>query len=404
MTPPGQENRAGTGNGTDSGTTARARTAIVIGGGIAGPAVAMALRKAGVEATIYEAYDTTADGIGGGISIAPNGLDALGAIDADEPVRAIGTPLYGNVITNAQNVKVAELALPEELPPLHFVWRTDLYRTLHDQSRERGITTHRNKKFLTAEESPTHITAHFADGSTAQADILIGADGIRSTVRTLINAENPPPHYAGLLGFAAPLADTRTPPTGGKLHITHGKRASFGYLSQEDRSGGWFANLPHPEHLTLQEVRKTTPQEWLRTLRAAYTDDDSPAVAMLDLTDPDQLLMTGPLELTPPTPTWHRGRIVLVGDSLHATSPTSGQGASLALESAVQLARCLRDHPHPEAFAAYEALRRPRVEEIIEQTDQANQTKARPEARKTDPRHHSATWHLHHHIDWNSPT
>jgi len=65
------------------------RTALVIGGGIAGPVAAMALQKASIQATVYEAYDSTADGIGGGLSIAPNGLTALSILDADEVVRRI---------------------------------------------------------------------------------------------------------------------------------------------------------------------------------------------------------------------------------------------------------------------------------------------------------------------------
>jgi FAD-dependent urate hydroxylase len=81
-----------------TGVSAHARTAVVVGGGVAGPVVAMALVKAGVEATVYEAHDSPADGVGGGLSIAPNGLDALDAIDAGDLVREIGRPLRGTVL------------------------------------------------------------------------------------------------------------------------------------------------------------------------------------------------------------------------------------------------------------------------------------------------------------------
>jgi 2-polyprenyl-6-methoxyphenol hydroxylase-like FAD-dependent oxidoreductase len=75
-------------------------------------------------------------------------------------------------------------------------------------------------------------------------------------------------------------------------------------------------------------------------------------------------------------PTWHRGRIVLIGDAAHATSPSSGQGASIAIESAVELARCLRDLPPQRAFPAYEQLRRARVEKIIAMAARTNSDKA----------------------------
>jgi len=78
----------------------------------------------------------------------------------------------------------------------------------------------------------------------------------------------------------------------------------------------------------------------------------------------------------PPVPTWHRGRVVLVGDAAHATSPSSGQGASLAIESAVELARCVRDLPVAQAFVAYEGMRRARVEKVIAQTARVNNDKA----------------------------
>jgi FAD-dependent urate hydroxylase len=76
-------------------------------------------------------------------------------------------------------------------------------------------------------------------------------------------------------------------------------------------------------------------------------------------------------------PVWHRGRAVLVGDAAHATSPSSGQGASIAIESAIELARCLRDRPTiQQAFTVYEMSRRPRVERIIKQTARVNSDKA----------------------------
>ena len=79
-------------------TTSNVRTALVIGGGIAGPVVAAALLKAGIQATVYEAYPTLTEGIGGGLALAPNGLAALGVIGADDAVRGLATPAAGTVI------------------------------------------------------------------------------------------------------------------------------------------------------------------------------------------------------------------------------------------------------------------------------------------------------------------
>jgi 2-polyprenyl-6-methoxyphenol hydroxylase-like FAD-dependent oxidoreductase len=85
----------------------------------------------------------------------------------------------------------------------------------------------------------------------------------------------------------------------------------------------------------------------------------------------------GALHIMPPVPQWHRGRMVLVGDAVHAPSNSTGQGASLAMESAIQLARCLRDLPDvSSAFSVYERLRRPRVEKIAARGARISHAKA----------------------------
>jgi 2-polyprenyl-6-methoxyphenol hydroxylase-like FAD-dependent oxidoreductase len=97
---------------------------------------------------------------------------------------------------------------------------------------------------------------------------------------------------------------------------------------------------------------------------------------MLLASSADELQVVGSMHIMPPVEHWHRGRMVLVGDSAHAPSNSSGQGASLAIESAVQIARCLRDLDIPSAFAAFEQLRRTRVEKVAARAARINQAKA----------------------------
>ncbi|WP_433262101.1 FAD-dependent oxidoreductase [Actinosynnema sp. CS-041913] len=385
-------------------------TALVIGGGIGGPVAAMALRQAGIEATVFEAYDRTAEGVGGALSIAPNGLRALRVIGLDEAVRAIGTPITAMAM---QSWTGKTLGAFTSDPAQLLVWRQDLYRVLSEEAARRGVETVLGKRLVDAVSSPDGVRARFADGSVARGDILIGADGIRSTVRGLVDPAAPRPRYAGLLGFGANVADTGLPSTRGRMNLVFGKRAFFGYQVLDDSSGGWFANLPRRTPVSAAEVRATGPAEWLDILRAAFADDRTPAVAMIDRASPDELVVTGPLEDIPSVPTWSRDRMVLVGDAAHATSPSSGQGASLAIESAVELARCLRDLPHPQAFRTYEGLRRERVERIIAMAARTNQNKAAgpvvrvirdlvmPVAMKFgNPAKY--TWQFDHSIDWES--
>ncbi|MER7008020.1 FAD-dependent monooxygenase [Dactylosporangium sp. NPDC000555] len=357
----------------------RIGNAIIVGGGIGGPVAAMALRRAGIEATVYEAYDGSADGVGGALSIAPNGRTALAAIGAEAAVAAIGHPMRAMVMQSWKGKRLAEFGAPPGLPEQLLVWRSDLYRALHDEAGRRGIRIEHGKRLVTLADSTAggdgRVVAHFSDGTSAAGDVLIGADGIRSTVRRLIDPGAPEPRYAGLLGFGARTSGDGLVPTGDKMHMVFGKRAFFGFQVGPGESG-WFANLPHPVPMSAAEVRRIGAAEWLRRLAEVFRDDRSPAVELIRRTAPEDLVITGGLEDIPSVPTWHRGRVVLVGDAAHATSPSSGQGASLAVESAVQLARCLRDLPVPEAFAAYEGLRRDRVERIIRMAARTNSDKA----------------------------
>lgn len=391
------------------------RTAAVVGGGIAGHVAAMALRKAGIDATVYEAYDTAADGIGGGLSIAPNGMDALRALDAEGPVTAIGTPINAMVMQSGTGRTLGAFGTPDGLPDQQFVWRGELYRALHDAAAERAVRTEYGKRLVGLDDTGDHVTARFADGTQASADILVGADGIASAVRPLIDPAAPHPRYTGLISFGARMADTGLPGTGGRMHMVFGRRAFFGYQVEADGSGGWFVNLPHRTRPTVAQARERGAGPWLAELAETFAADRVPARELLSRTEPDELLIVGPMDDMPRVPTWSRGRTVLVGDAAHAPSASSGQGASLAMESAVQLARCLRDLPYDQAFHRYERLRRDRTERIIAMGAKTNSNKAAgpiarvlrdlvmPIAMKhSDPTRF--TWQFTHHITWADPT
>ncbi|WP_345482741.1 FAD-dependent monooxygenase [Actinopolymorpha pittospori] len=125
----------------------------------------------------------------------------------------------------------------------------------------------------------------------------------------------------------------------------------------------------------MAQAGQTPPDQWLRQLRDVHADD-LPARDVLRRVDAEDLLVVGGLEIMPKVPHWHRDRMVLVGDATHAPSSSSGQGASLAVESAIQLARCLRDLPDPRAATAYERLRRDRVTKIAVNAEHNNRQKA----------------------------
>lgn len=355
------------------------RSAIIIGGGISGPVAATALLKAGIDARVYEAYPGPAYGIGSSLGLAPNGVAALDIIGAGDGVRARAIPIeHAYMEIGKQRFASPQLA---DVEPLRQIDRADLHQVLHDHAVAAGVPIEYNKRLTSVDENKDSVTAHFADGSSATADVLIGADGIRSTVRGLIDPDAPGPTYLRMLGFGA-TATLSTPVADG-MTFAFGKNAYYLYWSRPDGQIGWGANLPHAQYLSLSQARAVPNEEWLRILRETYAGD-SPGAELARNTNAADLEVVGGLHVMPPVPHWSRGRLVLTGDAVHAPSNTSGQGASLAIESAIELARCLRDIPDPTAaFATYEALRRPRVEAVAKRVARINHSKAAgPVARK----------------------
>ncbi len=347
-------------------------TAIVIGGGIAGPVTATALLKAGISARVFEAYPGPTFGIGSGLALAPNGVAALDVIGAGDPIRTIASPISKMALSVGG--KLVQTPQPAGLAPLQLVDRNDLHRILHDHAVAAGVPFEYEKRLVRVEEDGAGVTAHFADGSTASADVLIGADGVRSTVRGLIDPANPGPDYTGMIGFGA-IIDNDLGLEPESMVFSFGKRAYYLYGALDENKIMWGANLPHKEYLSLTQARAIPAERWLRTLRETY-GEDFPGGEFARRTTAENLETTGALHIMPPVPRWYRGRMVLVGDSVHAPSNSSGQGASLAIESSIQLARCLRDLPDPaSAFAAYEQLRRPRVEGVAARARKINHSK-----------------------------
>ncbi|MBD0672091.1 FAD-dependent oxidoreductase [Streptomyces sp. CBMA156] len=356
-------------------TTRTTGKALVIGGGIAGPVAALALHGAGIEAEVFEAYPTAAGGIGGTFMTAPNGLAALAAVGLEAEVAAIGQRIDRMVIEDAGNGVLGEF--PEVSGRV--MRRAELYAVLQRRLRREGIPVRYAKRLTGVEERTTGITARFADGTTADGDLVIGADGTRSAVRGLIDPAAPGPRYTGLIGIGGHSAHRLDGPraAGESIHFAQGPRAFFGYWALRDGTGtAWFSNIPRPGQPTPEQVRAVSREDWLALVRERHAED-LPAREVLAAADEASVEVFPRLEIMPSVPHWYRDRMVLVGDSVHAPSNSSGQGVSLAAESAVELARCLAGQPDlASALAAYEGARRPVVEEVAARAAVVNGRKA----------------------------
>jgi 2-polyprenyl-6-methoxyphenol hydroxylase-like FAD-dependent oxidoreductase len=393
----------------------RARTALIIGGGIAGPAAAMALQKAGIDPVIYEARSGPADGVGSFFTLAPNGADALHAIDADAPATTAGFPTSAIILRSGTGKYLGSApTAPADGRPSQTLKRADLYRALHEEAARRGVPIEQGKRLVGAKQAGDAVRAVFADGSQATGDLLIGCDGVHSALRRIIDPAAPSPSYAGLVntGGYAPGVPVDTLP--GTYEMIFGKQAFFGYVVAPSREVWWFANVPRRDEPARGELEAIPGDQWRRRLLQVYAADAGPAVSLIEATP--GLLAVSPIHTMPHLPAWHAGRMIVIGDAAHAPSPSSGQGASLSIEDAVVLAQCLRDLPGPEqAFARFETLRRPRAEKIIKAAARINNSKAAgPVARsvrdavlplilRAAANSKQARLPFDHHIDWNTP-
>jgi 2-polyprenyl-6-methoxyphenol hydroxylase-like FAD-dependent oxidoreductase len=387
--------------------------ALIIGGGMAGPVTAMALRKAGIEACVYEAYDRGADGVGAFLTLAVNGLAALRELDLYELVRDKGfdTPSATLLMGSGKELTRFPFGAADDLVNQTII-RADLYGVLRDEAVRRGVPIEYGRRLVDVRSTSDGVTAVFADGGTAHGDVLIGADGLRSTVRRLIDPDAPAPRYVPLLNTGGYARGVEVGGEPGVMYMYFGRKCFFCHVTAPDGSVWWFANPPQATELSRAELAGVTPSQWRARLADLFAGDVPPARPLIAATE--ELFSGWNTYDFPTVPTWHTDRMVIIGDAAHAMSPAAGQGASMAFEDAVTLARCLRDLPDaPAAFAAYERQRRERVERVVATGKRNGDGKAlglvgrlllplffrfaKPaDAAKTD-------WLYRHRVEWETP-
>jgi 2-polyprenyl-6-methoxyphenol hydroxylase-like FAD-dependent oxidoreductase len=391
--------------------------ALIIGGGIAGTVTAMAVQKAGHEPVLHEAYDRTAEGVGAFLTVAVNGIDTLASIGLKDLVKSLGFDTPRMSISTGSGKELAEFSLGgplEDGTVSQTVLRSDLYVALRDEAVRRGIKTEYGKRLVDASGGADGVRATFADGSHSEGDLLIGADGLRSRVRRIIDPNAPTPRYVPLLntgGFAEGITVDAEP---GVMHMIFGKRCFFSYIVHPNGQVWWFANPPHKSEPTESELAAITSDSWRAELLRLVSVDKTSAAEIINATR-DIYLPWATYDF-PTVPRWSRDRMIIIGDAAHATSPAAGQGASMAIEDSITLGKCLRDASDvPAAFAAYEDLRRERVEAVVAQGKHNGDGKvAGPVMRllrdhfitkafkKSEVDGDPNQWMWDHHIDWET--
>ncbi|WP_020657838.1 FAD-dependent monooxygenase [Amycolatopsis benzoatilytica] len=359
---------------------------LIAGGGVAGTVTAMALQLAGHEPVVFEAHPSGGADAGAFLTVMHNGMDALRAIGADTPVIDASFAALGVEAIGPDGATVGTRTFDSGLDGPRTLTRAVFYRVLQQEAERRGIQLVHGRR-LTGATGTDRVTASFADGTTESGDLLIGADGLHSVVRTLIDPRAEPPRYTGLTVVYGYTRAEGLPAAPGVYRMIRGSRAAFGYTTAPDGATFWFARVPDVER-SRDELAAVTPAGWREFTHAAFAGDPLPCAEIVAATGDD--VYGGHSYDLPTTRVWSTPTMALVGDAAHAASPAAGQGASMALEDSVVLGQCLRDLPDaPAAFAAYERLRRARVEKLVA-VSAGNDTGA------------DRGWAYRHHLDWRA--
>lgn len=335
------------------------RTAAVVGGGIGGLATAAALHQHGVEVAVYERAPALGE-VGAGISLWPNAtraLDRLGALDA---VRGAAGPIGALNVRDAAGRLLLRAPVAGHDAPALCAYRPDLVSALADLLPAGTLQT--GKALASVEAEGDRARLLLADGSTAEADVVVGADGLRSTVRAYVTGDASAPVYRGhpIWRGVGPL-----PPTfvAGEISETWSDGRRFGLLDVGRGRAYWYATANRPEG-----EADGGPVARKAEVAAMFSDWHAPIPEAVEATPPEAVLRGDTYDRRPRRG-WSRGRAVLVGDAAHPTTPNLGQGGCLAIEDALVLARCLAEPGTlAEAFATYERARYKRAARVTRES------------------------------------
>jgi 2-polyprenyl-6-methoxyphenol hydroxylase-like FAD-dependent oxidoreductase len=248
-----------------------------------------------------------------------------------------------------------------------FTKRIPLGLIISDEAKRQGIKIVRGKKLQNIEVTTQGgVVATFQDGTSASGDLLIGSDGVHARTRQIIDPSFAGAVYTGLMNGGGYTSGVQVPSQPETINFIFCKRAFLGYHVSPTGYIYWFINWSQAEEPARGAFDGITDAERKQQMLELFRDDQ-PFIREI-IQAAETTVPYFPSYALPTQPTsWHKGPVVLLGDAAHAISPSSGQGASMALEDAAILAKCLRDIPDLEqAFATYEQLRRERTVKMYE--------------------------------------
>ncbi|WWC64292.1 uncharacterized protein I303_106902 [Kwoniella dejecticola CBS 10117] len=364
---------------------------LIVGGGLAGPCLALSLARQGIRSTIFELRPGPSDS-GGSISFGPDALRVLDKhANVYEKLKAVGYAYDRMTMYFEDGSKLGQVLVGEEKEngyPALRIMRSAVQKVLLEAVRGKSdfIDLKFDARISMIEEGEKGVTALFEDGSKAEGDILVGADGIHSKVRDhVLGPEAPTPIF------------TKTQVVNGFIPATAAVKPSpdFTFPAFVVTPGGIFMTLPIDSNaetltwgITTSAVERTREGwteyeksgEAIRTAKQDFDDiQTEPVRSLLDNVDGSKARVWAPYSI-PTLPRWHTERVCLIGDAAHALEP-NGQGSAIAFQDAALLSRFITskspDASYGQLFKRFEELRKPKIAEISKNSKPAGALKAK---------------------------
>ena len=345
------------------------RRVLIVGGGIAGLALAPMLARSGVEVEVAE-RERAWRPAGTGMYLPGNAARALRALGLEAQVTSRAVEIARQRFYDHHGRLLCEVDVAElwaAVGPCLALHRPELHALLREAAGEVPIRIGLAVKRLAQRDGA--VSVDFSDGTSGEYDLVVGADGIHSAVRRLAFEPTAVPRPVGQIGwrFLAPR-----PPEVTTWSVMLGRRTAFLTIPIDgDRVYCYCDVVSPPDH----DTPERGPAQPLSELFVEFAD---PAATLLEELDAAADIHVSTIEEVV-LDRWARERVVLIGDAAHATSPNMAQGAAMALEDALVLTDCLHRIPAiPDAIAAFEARRRPRTDWVRAQTHRRDHTRYLP--------------------------